>query len=272
MYISLALYALCLAGYSWLLRSVIRAAPDQGAPSRFESVIALAAVAAHLGAVFLDMHSPQGMDFSLLRSLSLILAVTNLIVIVSAERRPTRPVLVILLPLSILLVVAGALWPYSNPIRISAGEAAHIMLSVLAFGLFTVVTAEALLLNLASKDLKHHRIRSHNSLPPLESLENLMFELIAVGIWLLAGAILTGLIFQQGFAEQQLYHKFFFSLLALIFFFWLWWGHRRYGWRGRRALRWTLAGYVCLLLAYAGNKVVIEWILATTPTGGPISV
>ena len=33
------------------------------------------------------------------------------------------------------------------------------------------------------------------------------------------------------------------------------------GWRGRKAVHWTLAGFTMLLLAYVGSKFVLEIIL-----------
>ena len=41
------------------------------------------------------------------------------------------------------------------------------------------------------------------------------------------------------------------------------WGHHTLGWRGVIAIRWTLTGFVLLLLAYFGSKLVIEIILAS---------
>jgi ABC-type uncharacterized transport system permease subunit len=38
-------------------------------------------------------------------------------------------------------------------------------------------------------------------------------------------------------------------------------GRRLYGWRGRTALRWTLTGFVLLILAYVGSRFVLEVIL-----------
>jgi len=35
-------------------------------------------------------------------------------------------------------------------------------------------------------------------------------------------------------------------------------------WRGRLALRWTLAGFVALMLAYVGSRFVIEVVLHRT--------
>jgi ABC-type uncharacterized transport system permease subunit len=38
-------------------------------------------------------------------------------------------------------------------------------------------------------------------------------------------------------------------------------GHHFYGWRGRTAVRWTMSGFVFLLLAYLGTQFVLEVLL-----------
>ena len=38
-------------------------------------------------------------------------------------------------------------------------------------------------------------------------------------------------------------------------------GRWRYGWRGRTAVRWTLGGFVLLVLAYVGSRFVLEVVL-----------
>ena len=56
-------------------------------------------------------------------------------------------------------------------------------------------------------------------------------------------------------------HKTVFIVLSWIIFGWLLLGRWRYGWRGRTAFRWTLAGFVMLMLAYPGSRFVLEVIL-----------
>ncbi len=56
-------------------------------------------------------------------------------------------------------------------------------------------------------------------------------------------------------------HKIVFSVLAWLVFGALLFGRYRYGWRGRTALNWILAGGALLLLAYIGSKFVLEVIL-----------
>jgi ABC-type uncharacterized transport system permease subunit len=46
-----------------------------------------------------------------------------------------------------------------------------------------------------------------------------------------------------------------------VLFATLLWGRYRFGWRGKKALHWTIAGFVVLLLAYFGSKAVLELIL-----------
>jgi len=39
------------------------------------------------------------------------------------------------------------------------------------------------------------------------------------------------------------------------------WGRWQFGWRGRTAIHWTLAGFFVLMLAYFGTKLVLELVL-----------
>ena len=51
------------------------------------------------------------------------------------------------------------------------------------------------------------------------------------------------------------------ACLAWVVFSVLLWGRNRLGWRGHKAIRWTLGGFCLLMLAYFGSKLVREFIL-----------
>ena len=51
------------------------------------------------------------------------------------------------------------------------------------------------------------------------------------------------------------------AILSWLIFAGLLLGRHFRGWRGKIALRWTLAGFVALLLAYVGTRFVYEVIL-----------
>ncbi|MGH8683127.1 MAG: cytochrome C assembly family protein, partial [Burkholderiales bacterium] len=101
------------------------------------------------------------------------------------------------------------------------------------------------------------------SLPPLLTLERLLFRILAAGFVLLTATLATGVLFSEELFGQALRfnHKTLFALLSWVIFGGLLVGRWRYGWRGRKALRWTLAGFVALLLAYVGSRFVLEVVL-----------
>ena len=73
----------------------------------------------------------------------------------------------------------------------------------------------------------------------------------------------SGMLFSEELFGRplRLTHKVAFGIAAWFIFGALLGGRRIYGWRGRRALRWTLAGFMALVLAYLGSKFVLEVLL-----------
>ncbi|HYN27072.1 MAG TPA: cytochrome c biogenesis protein CcsA, partial [Burkholderiales bacterium] len=59
----------------------------------------------------------------------------------------------------------------------------------------------------------------------------------------------------------RLTHHIVLALCAWVVYAILLIGRWRLGWRGRAAIRWTLGGFVLLVLAYFGSKFVLEVLL-----------
>jgi ABC-type uncharacterized transport system permease subunit len=136
---------------------------------------------------------------------------------------------------------------------------AHILLSMGAAALLFAAAVTALLLVFLDRRLRTRRIADlSNVLPPLDTLERLMFRLIGVGFVFLTLALLTGFVFVTNLFTQLLIQKTLLSLIAWVLFGTLLIGRIRYGWRGRAAVRWTLSGFGVLTLAYFGSKFVLE--------------
>jgi len=101
-------------------------------------------------------------------------------------------------------------------------------------------------------------------LPPLTTMERVLFELIWAGMVLLTLSILSGFLFLDNMFAQHLVHKTILSLAAWVIFAILLLSHHILGWRGMRAVRWTLGGCLVLLIAYFGSKFVLEILLSRT--------
>ena len=95
----------------------------------------------------------------------------------------------------------------------------------------------------------------------LQTMESLMFQMLAIGFTLLTLALVTGILFLEDIFAQHLVYKTFLSIAAWGIFSILLWGRWTFGWRGRKAIRWTLSGFGLLILAYFGSKLVLEIIL-----------
>jgi ABC-type uncharacterized transport system permease subunit len=92
-------------------------------------------------------------------------------------------------------------------------------------------------------------------------MESLLFQMIATGYALLTLALVTGILFLEDIFAQHLVHKTVLSIIAWLVFGILLWGRWRFGWRGRVAIRWTIGGFIFLMLAYFGSKFVLELVL-----------
>jgi ABC-type uncharacterized transport system permease subunit len=141
---------------------------------------------------------------------------------------------------------------------------AHFLMAMLAYSLLTLAALHALLMAGAEKQLHRGRLsRAMASLPPLLTMEALLFRLILIGFILLTLTLGSGIMFSETIFGKALPwdHKTVFAIASWIIFAALLVGRHFYGWRGRKALRWTLAGFVALMLAYVGTRFVIEVIL-----------
>ena len=141
---------------------------------------------------------------------------------------------------------------------------AHFLMAMLAYSLFTLAALHALLMAAAEKRLHKGRLsRALAGLPPLLTMEALLFRLIAIAFVLLTLTLGTGVVFSETLFGKafRFDHKTVFAIASWLMFGALLIGRRLRGWRGRIALRWTLAGFVTLLLAYVGSRFVLEVVL-----------
>jgi ABC-type uncharacterized transport system permease subunit len=103
-------------------------------------------------------------------------------------------------------------------------------------------------------------------LPPLLTMETMLFRIIGAGFGFLTLTLASGILFSEEVFGRALRfdHKTVFGILSWLIFGALLGGRQLYGWRGRVAMRWTLSGFLVLVLAYIGSKFVLEVILGRT--------
>ncbi|MCC5873576.1 MAG: cytochrome c biogenesis protein CcsA [Gammaproteobacteria bacterium] len=223
-----------------------------------------AAAIAHAFAVSGLLITPEGLNLGLFRVATLVALASVLLILALAISRPLENMLVVVMPLALLTLLGALLFDSAfEPIPApDPGFAAHVILAILAYAVLAMAVGQALVTGWQERQLRQRRAAAVlGNMPPLQTMERVLFELLWVGLVLLTLAMGTGFYFLDNLFEQRVVHHTVLSMSSWMVFAVLLWGRYRLGWRGRTAIRWTLAGFVLLMLAYFGSKLVIEVIL-----------
>ncbi len=222
------------------------------------------AVSLHALLLYQNLVTPSGLNLGIFNAASLISWVIALLLLLSLARQPVENLVIVVFP---LVAVTISLEGYFHSERILSpdqeiGVTLHILFSIVAYSLLSISVLQALFLALQDYQLHHkHPGWVMQKLPPLQVMETLLFQMIALGFVLLSLSLISGIIFLEDIFAQHLVHKTVLSIIAWSVFAMLLWGHWRYGWRGKTAIRWNISGFVVLMLAYFGSKLVLELIL-----------
>jgi ABC-type uncharacterized transport system permease subunit len=222
------------------------------------------AVACHASALFGQLVRPIGLGLDFFSAASLIAVAIIIVTMLACISIPVEILLILLFPLGLLTALMAEFVPPGTlqPIAQEHGIISHILLSIMAYGMFTIAALQALLLLLQNYQLKNkHPTGLIRSFPPLQTMESLLFGFLWAGWTLLSLSLISGWLFVENLFAQHLVHKTLLSILAWLVFSVLLWGRTRLGWRGHKAIRWTLGGFCLLMLAYFGSKLVREYIL-----------
>jgi ABC-type uncharacterized transport system permease subunit len=145
----------------------------------------------------------------------------------------------------------------------------HVVVAIMAYSTLTIAAFHAVLMALQESRLHTRNAKKGwlgvaiDQLPALLTMEKLLFRMIGIGFVLLSLTVLSGIVFSEQLFGRALRwdHKNVFTLLSWLLFAALLAGRRWRGWRGKTALRFTLAGFATLALAYVGSRFVFEVVL-----------
>lgn len=252
----------------YLIASLIQAASLSGKQINRRSLVMMlgsGALVLHTLAVYLILHPGSGIQLGLFPMTSLIAWLVSGLVLVSSLRKPLTSLFVGVFPVAAVSVLLASMAPATSaPQQYSGGEIAHILSSILAYSIFSIAALQALVLARQNHELKHHHTRGIvRSLPPLQLMEQLLFEMVWLGVLLLSLSLLTGLLFLEDIFAQHLVHKTGLSFVAWALYVTLLWGRHQRGWRGLTAIYWVLGGFTFLMMAYFGSKFVLELLIGS---------
>ena len=226
--------------------------------------VGAAALLAHAIGLYSEIFTGQGLSFGFFHVSSLIAWLVIAVTLVFSLRAPVTSLLIVLFPLALITELLAWLFPGHGAATVPGHSAllVHVLLSILAYGILTIAAFQAGLLAFQNYQLRHRNpVRFNHTFPPLQTMEALLFQFLLCGEVLLTLALLSGFVFLDNMFAQGVAHKTLLSCLAWVVFGILLWGRHMRGWRGSNAIRWTLGGFVLLMLAFFGSKLVREFFL-----------
>jgi len=252
-----------LAGAMLARRLFDAAGAAQGRAPLALGTLAAIAHAAIIGSGFAG---PEGVNVGIEVAASIMGWIVVVLFLAATRVQPAENLGAVIFPAAACIVAVAWLVPSrAVPLpRISPALVAHLVVALLAYALLSLAVVQALFIAWQDARLRSHpRGPLRAALPPLQTMERLLFRMVAAGFALLSLTLVSGAFFaEELFGRPFVFtHHVVLSLFAWVVFAVLLVGHWRFGWRGRSAARWTVSGFALLMLAYFGSKFVIEVLL-----------
>ena len=223
-------------------------------------VLCVVALGAHGATLYPLTVTGAGINLGLFPAASLVSWIVVALALTAAMLRPVASLTVVVLPFAAVLIALSLTYTSENLVRETPGLAMHIALSLVAYSLFAIATVQAIYLMVAEQRLKRHQ-PVIGFLPPLPVMEATLFQLTGVAFVLLSLGLITGSFYVDDVRAQHLSHKIVFSMLAWCVFISILWGRHYRHWRGRKASKYVIGGFVSLAVGFFGSKVALELIL-----------
>lgn len=244
----------------------VQSTDDHAVTVSLENHVILIPLILHGYILYQSIFSGSGLSFGIGNAVSSIVWLTALIYWLSSFFYRLEVMQALVAPVAAVAVLLPLIFPSPHPLTNTDFPAfkAHILVAMMAYSLLTIAALHALLMTFVERRLHHPAMPSVlTNLPSLLAMEKLLFRIIWAGFILLTLTLISGVVFSEEVFGQpvKFTHKTLFGFISWSVFAALLAGRQLYGWRGRIATRWTLIGFIILLLAYIGSKFVLEVIL-----------
>ncbi len=257
-----------LAVYFWRTRWAPAAdtAAVRGDARRVEHLVVLAPLILHATLLYDSVFAGDGVHLGVGNAISTIVWLTVAIYWLGNLFYHLEGLQAMVMPVAAVCAILPILFPATRalPNTELAAFKLHLLISMLAYSLFTIASLHVVLMTLIERRLHGGELSiALQKLPPLLTMETLLFRIITAGFVLLTLTLASGILYSEELfgKAMRFNHKTVFGILSWLIFAALLGGRQLYGWRGRVAVRWTLTGFLMLILAYIGSKFVLEVIL-----------
>lgn len=217
-----------------------------------------------LGPLIATIYDGYALHLGVFNIFALTLLSAMTVILVLGLKYPTSSLGAFLSPITAASLF-GLMQPSAVSIPVSdltTGTVVHFVFAISALSFLLDAALQAALVAIQNKQLHQHNFKGLSAaLPPLQTMEAVLFGYLWLGFVGLTVAIISGFVYLDDMFTQQVAHKTILSILAWIFFGVLLIGRTTLGWRGQKATRLTLIGFAILAVGYFGSEMVIQLVL-----------
>lgn len=256
----------CYLGSTLLIFLYIKANMSTSGESKYlniASIVGTIGVFANLMYWYQTGLTPTSLNFSAHSMFVLISGILVGIYLLCSLAMPIRRLGVIVFPLALFGIILSLLWTKESVTSLTMSKSliAHILTSVTAYALLTIATVQGLLYVYQERQIKNRANPAMLMvLPPLQTMEKLLFRLITAGFICLSLTLFSGALFSQYIFGHAfiLKHHTILPFIGWLMFVVVLFKRMKYGIRGSRAVALTVIGLVLIQLGYFGTKIVSE--------------
>jgi len=227
------------------------------------SVLGFVALGAHILSAVQTSFVDGALNFSLASMAVLVSGIVTGIFLLGGLAMPIRRLGILVFPITIVCLIFSLLWggEVATATEPSISFNAHILISLSAYALLAIASIQALLYVYQERQIKKRmQATMLIALPPLQTMEMLLFRLVAYGFVFLSLALISGVIFSKEiFGHAFVFkHHTILAVLGWLVFAILLYKRYQHGLRGSQAVAWTIGGFLLIQLGYFGTKIVSE--------------
>lgn len=200
-------------------------------------------------------------NLSLVNMLSFVIWLICLGTMLVIWRYPLQNLGLVMFPLAAITIGLIYIFPEPYLVQTSAHpqQLIHILTAASAFSILSLACIQALLLRVQDGLLRNNYAGYLiHRLPPLETMEKLLFQMVGLGFVLLSFVMVSSFVLFDNFFDQPLLEKTILVFITWLLFAILLAGRYFFGWRGRKITYQTFCGFILLIIIYFGSSFFME--------------
>ncbi|MCA9749823.1 MAG: cytochrome c biogenesis protein CcsA [Romboutsia sp.] len=219
--------------------------------------VSFLAISLHCYLLYCWIDTKHGQNISFSNLLSLITWLISSFTVIATLKKPLENLLVFIFPLTGLSILHVILLPHQSMVytKFTSASLSHLLMVITTASLLGFAGLQAVMLTIQNKLLKKAYYGNFlKKLPPLETMEQFLFQIIWSSFILLTLLCATAFIYLQNQINIEVIAKLFSTFLTWLLLAALLYGRHKLGWRGPVATRATLLSLGFLFIAFIASQ------------------